>query len=232
MHASKIDTAYYRLRSSQYSYRARESALLRWLDEHVGPDCYISWSAGKDSTVVAHAARRVNPALPVLMVDPGVPIHWTDDDRARMLGWCPDAKLFAFAKFARADVSHEQDADAYRAAVHRVMFADLEAHARARGLRRRITGIRAAESKGRARCQPVTLRTLQPILGWSTDDVWTYTVAHDLPWLSIYDHVGPDARNGLVGKNGVENGRLAYLRRYYPAAFRLACELFDARAHV
>jgi 3'-phosphoadenosine 5'-phosphosulfate sulfotransferase (PAPS reductase)/FAD synthetase len=96
--------------------------------------------------------------------------------------------------------------------------------------------MRAAESRNRrillAANRGETKNTLQPIWDWSTEDVWTYTVKHELPWLSIYDHLGPDARNGLIGKNGREYGRLVYLKRFYPDAFRMACEIFDAREHV
>lgn len=51
-------------------------------------------------------------------------------------------------------------------------------------------------------------------------------MSEGLPWLSIYDHVGPTARNGLIGRNGLEQGRLVYLRRYYPEAWRVAREMF------
>ena len=77
-----------------------------------------------------------------------------------------------------------------------------------------------------------TEHTLQPIWNWNAEDVWTYIVRHGLPWLSIYDHLGPHARNGLIGKNGLEHGRLAYLKLYYPEAFLRACELFGAREYV
>jgi len=65
-----------------------------------------------------------------------------------------------------------------------------------------------------------------PISLWTAADVWTYIVSEGLPWLSIYDHVGPTARNGLIGRNGLEQGRMVYLRRYYPEAWRVARELF------
>jgi hypothetical protein len=47
-----------------------------------------------------------------------------------------------------------------------------------------------------------------------------------MPWLTIYDYLGPDARNGLIGRNEEAYGRLVYLRKYYPEAYRVAREVF------
>jgi 3'-phosphoadenosine 5'-phosphosulfate sulfotransferase (PAPS reductase)/FAD synthetase len=231
--ASKVDVIYFRLRARQWEYRNRVHATSQWLSLKLGSDCYVSWSAGKDSMVVAHLCTRLCPEIPILMVDPGVPIHWTQDDRARMLEFTEQQhwrlRIFPWDKFARARPELESD---YRKSVHEDQFKDLTAHAESAGLSRRVTGIRCAESKARARVRAQTASTLQPLRDWSTEDVWTYTIEHGLPWLSIYDHLGPDARNGLIGKNGREHGRLVYLRRYYPEAFRRACELFGARDYV
>jgi len=145
-------------------------------------------------------------------------------------------QIFPWDKFAASGVADAGTEPVYRARVHASMFADLEQYATAHGLTRRVTGMRAAESRARrallATARGETAHTLHPIWHWSTDDVWTYLVRHDLPWLSIYDHLGPEARNGLVGRNGQQSGRLVYLKRFYPEAFRLACTIFDARSYV
>lgn len=235
--ASKIDITYFRLRAQQSDYARRESVMLRWLRDRIDDRCYVSWSAGKDSMAVAHAACYVGGSVPVLMVDPGVPIHWTDEDKARMIGYAQaqgwNWNLFPWTKFLTKTSGNDSD---YRKQIHADMFTDLTAYATAQGLARRITGMRAAESKTRhvflTACRGATAHTLQPLWNWSTADVWTYTVKHELPWLSIYDHLGPDARNGLIGKNGREHGRMAFLKRHYPEAFQHACELFEARDYV
>lgn len=235
---SKINRTYYRVRSMHADYIAREQRMLRWLDDRLGAHCYVSWSAGKDSTVVAHAAVSLRPDIAVLMVDPGVPIHWTREDRLRMLECARDWKyqLFSWRKFDNAKALAAPSEPEYRKAVHADQFDALTAHADRLGLTRRMTGMRAAESRTRhvflSASRGETKHTLQPLWDWSTEDVWTYTIRHGLPWLSIYDHLGPDARNGLIGKNGREYGRLVYLKHYYPEAFRLACDLFGAREYV
>lgn len=232
--ASKIDTVYFRLRANQMEYCSLIYGTRRWLNLRLGKDCYVSWSAGKDSMVAAHLCASICPGIPILMVDPGIPIHWTEDDRARMLDYAESQgwyiKLFPWDKFAHARPDREND---YRKSVHEDQFEDLTVYAKGRGLTRRITGIRAAESKARSHIQAQTVNTLQPLRNWSTQDIWTYTIEYGLPWLSIYDYLGPDARNGLIGRNGREHGRFIYLKRFYPEAFQLACELFpEARTHV
>jgi 3'-phosphoadenosine 5'-phosphosulfate sulfotransferase (PAPS reductase)/FAD synthetase len=237
---SQIDTTRFRLLAKQVVYRSRQHAAERWLDLRLSDSCYVSWSAGKDSMVAASLCNRLRPEIPILMVDPGVPIHWTQDDRVRMLNYAREqnwnVRQFTWNKFANERaVSAQNEAD-YRAAVHAEQFAELTVHAEAHGLTRRVTGIRMTESKTRrlflASTRGETAHTLQPLWNWTTEDVWTYTVANGLPWLSIYDHLGPNARNGLIGKNGREHGRLVYLKRYYPEAFKHACELFGARDYV
>lgn len=237
MPQSKIDRRYYQLRGHHADYRQREWTALRWLKRRIDATCYVSWSAGKDSMVAAHLAQRLQPGIQMLMVDPGVPVHWTESDRSLMLdfaasdGW--NVRLVPWDKFG---VATPDDQRAYRDSIHARMFGDLTAYADGAGLSCRITGMRAAESRNRARLlrsrRGETAHTLQPIWDWTTDDVWTYTISHELPWLSIYDHLGPAARNGLIGKNGTEQGRMVYLRKYYPEAFRMACELIEGRSYV
>jgi 3'-phosphoadenosine 5'-phosphosulfate sulfotransferase (PAPS reductase)/FAD synthetase len=227
---SKIDPQYYRLRARHPDYQQRELTLVRLLRARLNERCYVSWSAGKDSMLVAHACQSILPAIPILMVDPGVPIHWTEGDRANVLGYTQFNRwakvLFPWEKFTGPTSNNEAE---YRKQVHASMFHDLHAYAESIGCTKRVTGIRREESKGRARVAAQTANTLQPIADWSADDVWTYTIKHDLPWLSIYDHLGPLARNGLIGKNGREHGRMAFLKLHYPEAFREACDLFNAR---
>lgn len=226
----KIDVTYFRLRARQREYQQRELAMVKWLRTRLDETCYVSWSAGKDSTVVAHCAKQLRADIPILMVDPGVPIHWTEGDKANMLGFAQyrgwNVRLFPWQKFAASTSNNEVE---YRKQIHDSMFHDLHAFADSIGCARRVTGIRREESKGRAMVGAQTKNTLQPLADWSNDDVWTYHARHDLPWLSIYDHLGPDARNGLIGKNGREHGRMAFLKLHYPEAFRRACEIFNAR---
>lgn len=229
--ASRISRAEYLLRAKRPGFQRRVAGLMAHLDVQLDPSCYVSFSAGKDSGVIAHACNIVRPGISMLMVDPGVPIHWTAEERAMWQeyaereGW--NLRLFPWDKYATA---RPEGGAEYRASVHADMFRDLTAYADAHGLTRRVMGLRAEESPDRrkslGRDKGVSESRLCPISLWTHHDVWAYTVSEGLPWLSIYDHLGPDARNGLIGRNAVERGRLVYLRRYYPEAYRVARELF------
>jgi 3'-phosphoadenosine 5'-phosphosulfate sulfotransferase (PAPS reductase)/FAD synthetase len=237
---SKINRIFYRVCAAQPLYRSREARTLEWLRARLADDCYLSWSAGKDSMVMVHLCRRIRADLPILCSDSGVPFRWTAEDKAHIEAWTSaqgwDVRYFAWDKWGTTSAASTSEEDAYRKAVHAGQFTALKAWADEHGYTRRVDGMRAAEKGVREifllKCRGETPHSLHPLWQWSTDDVWTYTIAHGLPWLSIYDHLGPDARNGLIGRNGSVRGRLVYLKQHYPQAFLKACELFNARDYV
>lgn len=234
MEPSKIDPAVYRLVAATPAYRRLKQRLRDDLARELDDTCYVSFSGGKDSTVLAHAAHLALPGIPILCSDSGVPFRWTADERdrfaacARERGW--NYRTFTWDKWGQTRVT--ADAAKYRASVHASQFEELERWATAHGYTRRVMGLRAEESRKRR----ISLGTdrgssktrLCPIGLWKIDHVWAYLVEHGLPWVGIYDHQGPAARNGLIGLNAAENGRLVYLKHHYPEAYRVARMLFAA----
>jgi 3'-phosphoadenosine 5'-phosphosulfate sulfotransferase (PAPS reductase)/FAD synthetase len=228
---SRIDALLYSVTARTGFYMRREAELYAYLRETLDSTCYVSCSFGKDSSVLAHAAALARPGIPILMVDPGVPTHWLASERntwlayAREKGW--NLKLFPWDKW--------NSKWNYGVNLHKSMFSDLIDYAKAKGLTTRLMGMRVQESQKRrmsfarlgmdAVLRDGTRRIL-PLALWKTDHVWAYIIKHSLPWLEIYDRAGPDARNGLVGLSGVHNGRMAYLKMYFPDAWKLARELF------
>lgn len=236
-----ITIAGFRAHASSSSFQRRHAESARLLKAMLGDKSYVSFSAGKDSSVVAHMCHRVRPGIHVLMVDPGCPVHWLDGERRQWLEYAAGAgwnlTLFPWDKAAAtADAATEED---HRRLAHKNMFSDLHAYAASHGLTQRITGMRADESRSRR----ITTATrgmhyaladggsaVNPIATWSVDDVWAYIVATGMPWLSIYDHLGPSARNGLIGRSGASNGRMAWLKMHYPDAWMVAKEMVGADA--
>lgn len=236
----RIDRTYYRLRAASRAYRAREERTLEWLAPRLDDHCYLSSSAGKDSLVMAHLCLRVRPGLPVLTSDTGVPFRWTAEDKAKIESWMAAqgwiTHSFPWDKWGTTQAASVLTEQEYRRTVHAGQFTALHAWAEAHGYTRRVDGMRASEMGGRRpfllKCRGETARSLHPLWNWECDDVWCYLVRHNIPWLSIYDHLGPSARNGLIGRNGSSRGRLVFLKQFYPQAFRQACELFNARDFV
>lgn len=215
------------------SYRRKLDALRRTaagLDPSI---TYVSFSAGKDSAVIAHACHAANPGIPILMIDPGCPSHWLEHERSRWLNYAAanswNLTLYPWDKWGeRRDSDTEQQ---YRDRIHSSMFAPIEERASADGLTCKVMGLRAAESRQRTMLVAMRgnayeyrdgTRAVLPIARWSVEDVWAYIVTHDLPWLDIYDAIGPQARNGLIGRNGERFGREEYLRHHFPDAWRWA----------
>lgn len=213
------------------AFKTALSRTLSLIAEHLDDRSYVSFSAGKDSAVCAHICHRRRPGIPILMVDPGCPHHWTEDERRAWIAWADtrgwNLRLFLYDKWTAA-VSRAENDGAHRHIVHRAMFADLHAYAAAHGLDQRVMGMRAEESPARSMVAAVRGpaytyadggRALNPIMHWRVADVWAYTLRAGLPWLSIYDHLGPAARNGLIGRSGIKRGRLAWLKIHYPDAY-------------
>jgi 3'-phosphoadenosine 5'-phosphosulfate sulfotransferase (PAPS reductase)/FAD synthetase len=233
---SKIEPMVYRLHARTPGYQQKRSRLFYELRQQLDNACYVSFSAGKDSAVCAHACHIVLPGIPILSSDSGCPMRWLESERvqwqeyADAQGW--NYHLFHWNKWGNRVSEATGDAVEYRKRVHASMFSELEAWAIERGFTRRIWGLRKDESIARKVRTGVdgnhNQHRLAPIRDWSTDDVWAYIVTHGLPWLSIYDYLGPSARNGLIGIGGSENGRLAFLKQYYPEAYRMARQLFNA----
>jgi len=228
-----IQLAAFRAHASRAGY-LRKLHKLRQTMAGLDPDTtYVSFSAGKDSAVIAHACHAVHPGIPILMIDPGCPTHWLDHERDCWLAYASDQAwnltLYPWDKWGRP---REGDTEKqYRQRIHSSMFAAIEDRARNDGLYCKVMGLRAAESRQRAMLVAVRgdayeyqdgTRAFLPIARWSTDDVWAYIVSHELPWLDIYDAIGPGARNGLIGRNGERFGREEYLRQYFPEAWRWA----------
>lgn len=233
MGMTPIQIAAFRAHATLPAYQRRLAAL-RDLVSGIDPKkSYVSFSAGKDSAVIAHACHQTHPEIPILMTDPGCPTHWTEDERDTWLSYASKNQwrltIYPWEKW-RLDLHTDSEVE-YQRRIHEDMFSAIHAHADAAGLTTRIMGLRASESRNRR--MSIGRRgaaydyadggsAILPIATWQTDDVWAYIITNSLPWLSIYDLIGPHARNGLVGRSGDNYGRIEYLRMYYPDVWRWA----------
>lgn len=215
---SKIHRETYRLHARLPAFRRLVARARGLLEEQLDETASVAFSAGKDSTVVAHLCHSVRPGIHMLCVDPGTPWHWTEDERRMWLeyadaqGWA--LRLFPWDKWGDVGIASARDERQHQRAAHTSMWHDMHAWQREHGLTTIVMGLRANESIARrwsirVRGQvyeysdhPVYRRAVLPIAHWATRDVWAYLVDHNLPWLEIYDLIGPDARNGWVSRSG------------------------------
>ena len=222
------------LQIASFKAHARSPAYNRKLDQMIDlvtsidpTTSYVSFSAGKDSAVIAHSCHKIHPDIPILMIDPGCPTHWTEPERERWVdyadknGW--NLRLFAWDKWGMS--LDTDDIAEYQDRIHKDMFSQINDHAAANNLTTRIMGLRASESRNRRmligrRGNQYDYKSggsaVLPVANWQTMDIWAYIAPNVLPWLDIYDVLGPSARNGLVGRSGEEYGRIEYLKHYFP----------------
>lgn len=233
-----LQQAAFRAHACSKQYQCRLAELRETVETRVQVGaCYVSFSAGKDSSVIAHAVHARYPEVPILMVDPGKPWHWNDADVALWMDYI-QAQRWNFTSFPW---DKSGAVDGTLDALHASMFTALDAYAKERGLTQRIMGMRQQESRGRAMLVATKGdayeyvgggSALLPIAKWRTEDVWAYIVTNDLPWLSIYDAFGHDTRNGIVGVNGLKHGRIARLREHDVDAYLFAQRnIADARSY-
>lgn len=228
-----MQLAAFRAHATQSGYLRKVDAMRQMVAALDPAASYVSFSAGKDSAVIAHACHAAHPGIPILMIDPGCPTHWLDHERQRWLDYATSQSwnltLYRWDKWG-LDLDTESVED-YQKRIHADMFSAIHDRAGRDGLGTRVMGLRAAESRNRRMsigrrglvydyCGGG--RAVLPIGIWQTADVWAYIITHGLPWLDIYDRMGPDARNGLIGRSGEEFGREEYLRHHFPDAWRWA----------
>lgn len=195
---------------------AKQAVAARGALAHFEPD-YVGVSWGKDSVVVAHLARLVDPSIPLVWVR----VHPIDN---------PDCVLvrddfLAVHPGAYAEIDERVDSadeDAVRGA-HRRGFA----RAAKQFGERYASGVRAEESAQRALSAAVhgvsTDRTCRPILRWSGLDVFGYLARYGLPVHPAYacSYGGMLDRihlrvAAIGGKRGQGRGRREWERCYYP----------------
>lgn len=224
------------LRSARDRFSIAEQAVQAHLAAHGG---YVSWSGGKDSTVVVDLARRVSRNVPVVWFDSGLEFPDTHDyieDLADAWGLnlhiikaAPDA-LSVMAQSGAWD--HDREPDWSTPDLHQVLVTEPSRQARARFGRAELWGLRAAESGVRRALlspgQGAYLRsdgtvTYSPVWAWRDLDVTGYLAHAGIPENPVYARLraagatGKDLRVGLaLDGNNLNYGRVVWLRRCYP----------------
>lgn len=186
-----------------------------------GP-CYAGVSWGKDSVVLVDLLARAGIRVPVV---------WVRVDQ-RENPDCPAVRDAFLATHPGVDYHEILVEAADGAAGHLTSAAGFVEAARRFG-DRHLSGVRGAESSGRQRRMQTfgttTDRTCAPIGWWSTDDVFAYLHARNLPVHPVYAMSlgGRLDRNqlrvaSLGGERGTGNGRREWERAYYPHELAMA----------
>lgn len=182
---------------------------------------YVACSWGKDSTVLVHLCQQVDPNVPV--------IFWTDPEQEILGNYSSVIQRYC-QKFSPnyREIDTPGDRVPEKLEISRIW----EEYPMA------IVGIRKEE--GGARRHAVKYGLIHryrsgsrletwrawPLLYWTWRDVWAYILAHQIPYLSAYDHPLADHKSvsrtcNLFAKKrgntkGLGSGRIENLRRINP----------------
>lgn len=227
------------LPSAQARFSSARRATQSHLDHHGG---YVSWSGGKDSTVVVDLARRAQPDVPVVWFDSGLEFPDTHTYIHQLAGeWNLNLHIIkadpdALSVMEQSGAwNHDAAPDWSTPDLHETLVTVPARTARARFGSAEVWGLRASESVARrALLTPgdgVFTRTdgtvtFSPVWAWRDLDVTGYLAAHGIVENPVYDRLraagatGKDLRVGLVvDGNNLHYGRIIWLRRCFPALY-------------
>jgi phosphoadenosine phosphosulfate reductase len=160
-------------------------------------DIVVTNSFQAEDMVVLHIVRQTLPDVPVVFLDTGYHFAEVYEYRDRMAA---EWELNLISLLPSLTVAEQESqfgilnqSDPGRCCgIRKVqpLFATLEKYSLW------FTGLRREQAKSRAALSEVDdfqlptgtrIRKISPLTEWTTRDVWTYALAHNIPLLSLYD---------------------------------------------
>ena len=175
--------------------RSAEQRVAWALATHAGTHA-LSSSFGAQSAVSLHLVTRLQPDIPVILIDTGYlfaeTYRFVDDLTARL---SLNLKVFrpqigAAWMEARMGRLWEDGVDGIARYNQLRKVEPMQRALRELGVRSWIAGLRRSQSRSRAGLDFVELRDgcwkLHPLADWSDHDVWRYLQQHDLPYHPLW----------------------------------------------
>lgn len=213
-------------------FQGRVTSALRLIEE-AGENVGISFSGGKDSTVLLDLVRRVSPDAPAAFFDSGCEFRQTYEviDHYGVEIINPKMSLIEMCKHGGYwGYEHPVDPDA-TFDFGKVLIDDpAKEFIRRHNLKVVAMGLRAEESRSRffnARqrgtlyfVKYMNVYHLCPLQYWSTVDIWAYITSRGLEYNKVYDIMEnlniPRARqriSTILGMDASQFGRYVYLKK-------------------
>ena len=219
---------------------------------------FVSFSGGKDSTVLLDLVRRILPDTPAVFADSGAEFPETLEFIASTPGvkiYYPELSILEMYRMVDAygSTGGEYGKNEYHWAGRAVLDCIIvEPMKRARQELNAIgqfIGLRSEESVARriVACKYGRLFQVKvgdwrcyPLMAWTTQDIWSYIVSRNLAYNAVYDklaELGVDRERARMSTylcaSVLNFGEWAVLKRGWPELFnRLAAEFPEARCFV
>lgn len=202
---------------------------------------YVSWSGGKDSTVMLDMILRFDPDIPVLHITndymlPDVAQFINDYAQKRSLKITEIKAPIDYLDLCREyGLPHMRDKATQKRAIAKIKKNPAVDWETENGFTGCFWGLRIQESKGRAICirrwrdgVPTKHGVLKvsPIGHLTIMDIWAYIFANNIPYPSCYDcenygYTRETIRNsGWLSTDGETRGRLSWLKHNYPIYYQ------------
>ena len=172
----------YHTRTEDYKKHLKETIQII---EKIPEDYYVSYSGGKDSTVLTHLCLKANPSRIIWHWDYGDyliprPIEEEVMDNLYLLG----------ARRVIYDKRVCEDARTNHGYGYKQFFKTIQRNMCIYNLDGGIIGVRREESKTRKNRYTSYFQegNYYPLLNWTWEDVWGYICVNNLPYVSTYDY--------------------------------------------
>ncbi len=197
---------------------------------------YLSFSGGKDSTVMLHMLLKHKSNIPVIYWDADASYPDTEQFIKKVviewdLNFIRRKTESMFSVFHKYGVNHPQiENKTMIATVYEPIKKLIEDY----GFDGVFVGLRAQESKGRRKLiksrgqlfynKSQKVMECLPVAQFTVEDIWAYITANDLKYNSIYDRTSMLSRNELrvsywCGESCREMGRWVWLKKEYPELY-------------
>jgi len=179
------------------------AALLRQAAAEFAPRIAFACSFGAEDIVLLDLIRRHAPEISVFTLDTGrmFPETYALIDRCRDFFDLPIRVMFPDAAEVEAMVRQQGVDGFYHSVEARKRCCAVRKLAPLRraleGMAAWVTGVRRAQAESRATMEAVEedrgfgLRKYNPLIDWSSDQVWDHIRAHDLPYNPLHDRFFP-----------------------------------------
>ena len=208
---------------------------------------YLSFSGGKDSTVMLHMLLKHKPDIPVIYWDADASYpdteHFIEEVvRDWSLNFIRRKTESMYSVFRKYGVNHQQiENKTMIATVYKPIKKLIEDY----GFDGVFVGLRAQESKGRRKLiksrgqlfynKSQKVMECLPAAQFAVEDIWAYITFFMLPYNNIYNRTSMIPRNEIrvsywCGESCRERGRWVWLKKEYPELYnKFASEFPEVR---